>query len=349
MLAPLPQPGGTLEVGRLRRMWEDRSRGLAGAAQPRAAARPGAAVRPPRAAAALNEPTEWATLRRVRPTTFAYRLWRGIGNDNIGLISAGVAFYAILSLFPALAAAVSIYGLAADPITLATQVAQLSSLLPSGAWDVVYEQLMKIATAPPEGLTFAAIGGILLAVWSATRAITALMTSLNIVYGAEENRNVFRRTAIALGLTVGAILFLVVAVFLVAALPAILKFLGLDAFTKVLLALMRWPLIAATLLFGLAVLYYVAPARKGRWRWISPGAVVATVLFLLGSVAFSQYVAHFQNYNETYGSVGAVIALLMWLYLTAYFTLLGAELNHELDLETKLAAKRLREQAATNP
>ncbi len=338
-----------MEIGRLRGIWEDRSHGLAGAAHPRASVRSGPAAPPPRAAASLKEPTDWSTLRRVHPGTFAYRLWREIGKDNIGLISAGVAFYAILSLFPALAAAVSIYGLAADPITLATQVAQLSTLLPSGAWDVVYKQLMKIAMAPHESLTFAAVGGILLAIWSATRAITALMTSLNIVYGAEEHRNVFRRTALALGLTVGAILFLVVAVFLVAALPAILKFLGLDAFTKVLLALMRWPLVAAALLFGLAALYCVAPARKGRWRWISPGAVLATVLFLLGSMAFSQYVAHFQNYNETYGSVGAVIALLMWLYLTAYFTLLGAEVNNELDLETNLAAKRLREQAATNP
>jgi membrane protein len=112
------------------------------------------------------------------------------------------------------------------------------------------------------------------------------------------------------------------------------------------LAVLRWPLVAGALLLGLAVLYYVAPARKGRWRWISPGTVLATILFLAGSVAFSQYVAHFQNYNETYGSVGAVIALLMWLYLTAYFTLLGAELNHELDLETKVVAKMARDDGA---
>lgn len=285
-------------------------------------------------------------LRRIAPKTLAMRLWREVGNDKIGLVSAGVAFYAILSLFPALAAAVSVYGLAADPITLATQVAQLSTLLPSGAWQIIYEQLLKIATAPTQGLTVAAVSGILLAVWSATRAITALMTALNIVYGAEERRGWFHRTALALGLTAGAILFLVAAVFLVAALPVILRFLGLDAITKVLFALVRWPIIAAVLLFDLAVLYYLAPARKGRWRWISPGAVLATVLFLVGSVAFSQYVAHFQDYNETYGSVGAVIALLMWLYLTAYFTLLGAEFNHELDLETKLAAKAARDEAS---
>lgn len=328
-----------MEIGRFRRMWETRPHRVAGLDR--------VPARPARAAVALNEPTDWSTLRRISPKTLAFRLWRAVGEDNVGLISAGVAFYAILSLFPALAAAVSIYGLAADPITLATQVAQLSTLLPSAAWDIVYAQLLKIATAPPEGLTFAAVGGILLAVWSATRAITALMTALNVVYGADERRNMFHRAALAIGLTGGAILFLVVAVFLVAALPAILQFIGLDAFTKVLLALLRWPLVAGALLVGLAVLYYVAPARRGRWRWISPGAVLAIVLFLLGSAAFSQYVAHFQNYNETYGSVGAVIALLMWLYLTAYFTLLGAEFNHELDLETKLAAKRMREEAAT--
>lgn len=285
-------------------------------------------------------------LRRVSARVLGLRVWRNVGKDNIGLISAGVAFYAILSLFPALAAAVSIYGLAADPIALATQVAQLSTLLPSGAWEVIYEQLLKIATAPPEGLTVAALSGVLLATWSATRAITALMTALNVVYGAEETRGMFRRTAISLGLTVAAILFLVMAVFLVAALPAILQFVGLAAVARVLLALLRWPLVAGALLLGLAVLYYVAPARKGRWRWISPGTVLATILFLAGSVAFSQYVAHFQNYNETYGSVGAVIALLMWLYLTAYFTLLGAELNHELDLETKVVAKMARDEGA---
>ena len=204
-------------------------------------------------------------------------MWRSVGKDNIGLISAGVAFYAILSLFPALAAAVSIYGLAADPIALATQVAQLSTLLPSGAWQLIYEQLMKIATAPPEGLTVAALSGVLLATWSATRAITALMTALNIVYGAEETRGVIRRTAISLGLTAAAILFLVVAVFLVAALPAILQFVGLAGIARLLLAILRWPLVAGALLLGLAVLYYVAPACKGRGRWISPGTVLATV------------------------------------------------------------------------
>lgn len=305
-------------------------------------------ARPADVRPALNgaRPTDWSMLRRVSARVLGLRVWRNVGKDNIGLISAGVAFYAILSLFPALAAAVSIYGLAADPIALATQVAQLSTLLPSGAWEVIYEQLLKIATAPPEGLTVAALSGVLLATWSATRAITALMTALNVVYGAEETRGMFRRTAISLGLTVAAILFLVMAVFLVAALPAILQFVGLAAVARVLLALLRWPLVAGALLLGLAVLYYVAPARKGRWRWISPGTVLATILFLAGSVAFSQYVAHFQNYNETYGSVGAVIALLMWLYLTAYFTLLGAELNHELDLETKVVAKMARDEGA---
>jgi membrane protein len=265
----------------------------------------------------------------------AQRFRHEIGRDNLGLVAAGIAFYAMLALFPALAAAVSLYGLAADPVTLADQINRLSALVPSQAWALIEEQLSKIVSASSASLGVGAVAGIAFAVWSASKALTALITSLNIVYGVAETRGFFHVIALALAMTAGAIVFLVIALLLVVALPAIFGAIGQADTTRAVLGWLRWPLIAGTLLAALATLFKFAPnLPNASWRWITPGGAVATITFLLVSVAFSRYVASFGNYNEVYGSVGAVVALLMWLYFTAYAILLGAELNAELDRQT---------------
>ncbi len=264
-----------------------------------------------------------------------HRLRHEVGRDNLGLVAAGIAFYAMLALFPALAAAVSLYGLAADPSTLAEQINRLSALVPSEAWALIEDQLVKIISASSTSLGVGAVFGLAFAVWSASKAITAIITALNIVYGVAETRGFLRVLGLALALTAGAIVFLVAALLLVVALPAAFELVGQADTTRVVLAWLRWPLIAGALLGGVATLFRFAPnLPNAGWRWITPGGGVATVTFLLVSVAFSRYVASFGNYNEVYGSVGAVIALLMWLYLTAYAVLLGAELNAELDRQT---------------
>ena len=264
-----------------------------------------------------------------------HRLRHQIGRDNLGLVAAGIAFYAMLALFPALAAAVSLYGLAADPSTLAAQINRLSALVPSEAWALIEEQLVKIISASGASLGVGAVFGLAFALWSASKAITAIITALNIVYGVAETRGFLLVLGLALALTAGAIVFLVAALLLVVALPAVFSLIGQGDTTRSILAWLRWPLIAAVLLAGAATLFKFAPNLPNpAWRWITPGGVVATGSFLLVSVAFSRYVASFGHYNEVYGSVGAVIALLMWLYLTAYAVLLGAELNAELDRQT---------------
>ena len=264
------------------------------------------------------------------------RVNRQIKQDRLSIIAAGVAFYGLLAVFPGLIALVGLYGLAFDPQQVERQIAALSGILPEEAAAVLLAQLSDLTTTDRTSLGIGAIGGLLLALWSASAGMRTLMEALNIAYDEEEKRGVFRFYGTALLLTLAAILGAVVAIGMVIALPVVLKLIGLAEVLKWLIAVAAWPILAGMMLLGLAIVYRYAPSRtQPRWRWVSWGAVIATVLWVLGSALFSLYVARFANYNETYGSVGAVVILLMWFLLSSYAVLIGAELNAEMERQTR--------------
>jgi membrane protein len=265
----------------------------------------------------------------------AVRIYYALSEDHISTVSAGVAFYFLLSLFPALAALISVYGLIANPSDVEQQISLMSGILPEEARVLVTGQLSDIASNAGRALTLGAIGGILLTLWSATRAITSLIDALNLVYGEKEKRGFIKLYALALSFTAGAIFFGVTSLGLVVALPAILGPFGLQEGVQKLIALSRWPFLAAAVMTGLAIVYRFGPSRENaRWQWASWGAVAATLLWLAGSFLFSLYVERFSSYNETYGSMGAAVILLMWFFVSAYVVLLGAELNAEMEHQT---------------
>ncbi|WP_245986932.1 YihY/virulence factor BrkB family protein [Azospirillum thermophilum] len=247
-----------------------------------------------------------------------------------------MAYYALLALFPAIAALVSIYGLVANPAGVEQQLQQWAGLLPQQVIDIVRDQTQKVASAPPQGLGLGVLIGLLLTLWSASRGTNSLITALNIAYGEEDRRSFVWLAILSLAMTVAGLLFIIVTLGLIVAVPAAIAIVGLeDTVIGWVARLARWPILAVAIILGLAALYRYAPDRREpKWRWVSWGSVIATLVWLLGSVGFSLYVSYFGSYNETYGSVGAVVVLLLWFNLTAYVILLGAELNAEIEHQT---------------
>jgi membrane protein len=279
----------------------------------------------------------------TRPRDIPWQGWKDIARrvkgelekDNMSFVAAGVAFYALLAVFPALAALVVIYGLVADPTDIEQQFRQFGAILPPDAQRVIGSQLQTIAGHASGALSLGLLVSLGFALWTASRGMTSLITALNIVYNEREQRNFWQLNGLSLLLTLGAILFAVVALGLVVGLPAVFNLLGIGGLVSALISLLAWPLLGVVFLLGLAVVYHYAPCRtRPRWDWTSPGAILATLLWLVGSVLFSFYVASFGNYNEVYGSVGAIVILLTWFYLTAYVILLGAEVNAEMEHQT---------------
>jgi len=251
--------------------------------------------------------------------------------DNLGIVSAGVAFYAFLAIFPALAALVSVYGLVTDSVQAEQQLRAISSLLPLEAYMILVTQVRSVAATPGTALGLGVAGGLLLAVWSASKGTKALITALNIAYGGGEQRGFFRRNGVALLITFAGVVAAVLSLFLVAVIPAVLSFFELPPQFRVVISLIRWSLLALLIALGLALLYRFAPSTrlKGvpKRGGLTPGAVLAALLWLLASALFSWYAASFGDYNKTYGSVGAIAMLLLWFSFGAYAILLGAELD----------------------
>jgi membrane protein len=246
-----------------------------------------------------------------------------------------VAFYGLLALFPALAALISIWALAFDPLQIEQQIGTLSGLLPPDAAGLVKEQAHKVA-ASVGGLSVGAALGILLALYGAAKGLTALIEGLNIIYDEQEERGFIRRNLLAFALLLVALVAMIVAIGAIIVAPIVLNLIGLGPVVETLLRLLRWPILFAVALVVLAVIYRYGPSRTpARWRWVSWGAAVATAIWTLGSIAFSIYVQNFGSYNETYGSLGAVVILLMWFWLSAFIVLLGAELNSEMEHQTE--------------
>jgi len=264
-----------------------------------------------------------------------WRVWEEQSKDNISMIAAGVAYYAILALFPAVAAAVSLYGIVADPMDIEKQFDTLAGFLPGEALGILKEQAHTVASQPSEGLTIGVGVGLLFTLWSASRGVNAVIGALNIAYEEEEKRSFIKLALVSVVMTLGGILFLIVTLAVVVVVPTILNLVPLGKTWEWVVSLVRWPILGVAILGALAVLYRYAPSRaEPKWRWVTWGSVAAGGIWLLGSIAFSIYVSNFGNYNEAYGSVGAVVILLLWLNLTAYAILLGAELNAEMEHQT---------------
>lgn len=263
------------------------------------------------------------------------RSWGEVAENNIFLIAGGVTYAVLLALFPALAALVSIYGLLLDPGQVERQVAALSNILPPESTQMIADELHKLVTAPQGSLSISAGVALVLALWSASRGMSGLISALDIAYQQKETRGFFKLNFLAVGLTLMMLVGGTVIIALVGVLPAALQFVGLADSTKWLLLVLEWPLLVVVVMTGLAALYRYAPDRRApHWKWVSPGAVVATVLWLLGSVAFSVYVTHFNSYDKTYGSLGGVVIMLTWLYLSAFVALFGAIINAQSERQT---------------
>jgi membrane protein len=256
--------------------------------------------------------------------------------DNLSMIAAGVAFYLLFAIFPGIAAAVSIYGLVADPATIEKQVSALNQMMPQQAYDILMGQLKSLSQASGGALSLGLIGGIILALWSASKGMKALITAMNIAYGEEEGRGLIKFNLISLLLTLGTIVFGLIALSLIAIMPALFGNIGLNETVRNIVSLARWPILVIFIVVWLSLLYRYAPNRDyPRWQWVSWGSAFATLLWLVASILFSIYVSNFGSYNETYGSMGAIVILLMWLLITTYAVLLGAELNAEMEHQTR--------------
>ncbi len=263
------------------------------------------------------------------------RSWQESKADNVPLLAAGVAFFGFLSLFPALIATLTVYGLVVSPAKARRQVDQYASALPPESRKVLSDQLTSVAQDNHRALGFGLLVSVLLALWSASGGMSNLVKAINIAYDEDEKRGFVKQRTIALLLTLGAVVFMIVTLGLVALLPAVLGHLPLGEVGRLIVQVGRWVALVLAVMVALAVLYRTAPDRDApRFRWVSLGAMAATVLWVLGSAGFSFYVSNFGKYSKTYGAIAGVAVLMLWLYLTSYLVLLGAEINAESEQQT---------------
>ena len=269
----------------------------------------------------------WQILKRVVSQT---------SEDRVMTEAAAVTFFVLLSIFPGLAALISLYGIVADPATVTQQISMLSGVIPGGGMDILSKQLQGLATTRNSALGFGAILGIATALWTSNQGTKAMFDALNVVYEEKEKRGFIWRTVVTLLFTFCSMAFVTVAVVAVVALPIVLNFIGLGQITELLLRLVRWPLLLLLIMVLLAALYRYGPSRKqAKWRWVTPGSMFAAVVWVVGSILFSWYVSHFGNYDATYGSLGAIIGFMTWIWLSATVVLVGGQLNAEMEHQTE--------------
>lgn len=262
-------------------------------------------------------------------------VWREVSDDNVAIISAGVAFFTMLALFPLITACLSIYGYVADPASAQSHLEVVSGLLPNEAWSLVNTQVQTVASAPNAGLGLRIAFSLLLALWAAGAGIRAMMRALNIAYGEKEKRHPAKFYGLASILTLSMTVFIWASLAVIVGLPALLAILKLEEIGAGLTRVLPWGLLIG--IFGLTttILYRYGPSRRAaKMRWVFPGVIFATVSWLLISAGFSYFVTTFDTYNATYGSLSAVIILLIWFWLTAFAVIIGAEINAEMERHT---------------
>jgi membrane protein len=251
----------------------------------------------------------------------AVRVRRRIVADNVDIIAGGLALFAVLAAFPALAAAVSIYGLFASPTSIAADLQQFAAALPDGALQILQRQLTEFARHPHGALRFGIGLGAALAVWSSRKGMVAIMKSTNVAYGEEEQRGFLKQLLVSLALAIGSIAVFVAVLLVAVGIP--------------MSPVQRWLLLFCVSVLSLAVVYRVAPDRKApKWRWVTAGSLIAATLWLIGSALFAWYVRNWGSYGRIYGGLGGVVVLVLWFYLSGYVIILGAEINAEMERQT---------------
>lgn len=265
----------------------------------------------------------------------AKRVFRSLGADHVSLIAGGVAFFAFLSIFPALSALVALYGLIVTPDQVATQVGQLASVLPPQAQQILNDRLVDLTSTSGDKLGWGLLLSVALSLWSANKGTAALVEGLNIVYNEEEKRHFIRLKLTTLAFTLAGFLGAICCLVLIVGISAAIASLGLARWLELIIALARWPVLATIFITALAMAYRFGPCRNDpKFRWVSVGSIVSTLLWLVLSAGFAYYVGNFGSYDEVYGSLAAVVITLLWLYLTVMTVLLGAEINGEMEAQT---------------
>ena len=290
--------------------------------------------------AVATKAVEIPKTRLQRVKDIGMRVKDRIKEHNLAVVAAGIAFWGLLAIPAVLTAVLSIYGLVSDETKVEAQIEDNLGALPEEARDIITGQLESVAGASGGGLAVGVVVGIILALWTSSGAIAKVIATLNTIWGVSEDRKFFKLRGLALFITLGSIVFVIGAAFLLAVMPAVLSEVGLADVGRWLLNAGRFPALLLFMAAGLAVLYWIGPNRRARYRPLTWGAVLATLLWVVVSGAFSVYTASFSSYNETYGTLGAIVILLMWLFLTAFMVLIGAEIDaarEEADAEVAAA------------
>jgi membrane protein len=277
------------------------------------------------------------------PSAIPARGWKQIGRrvltrfsqDRVMAEAASVTYFTLLAIFPAIAALISLYGLVADPATIGKHLDAVAGVVPAGGVQIISDQITSLTSAPKKGLGLGAVIGLLTSLWSANAGVKSLFDALNAVYEERETRGFVHLTWLSLAFTVGALVFVILALAAVVVVPAVLAFVGLGTFGDTLLSLGRWPVLLIGIMVFLALTYRFGPSRHPvKWRWVTWGSAFAGLTWIAGSVGFSWYAANFGNYNKTYGSLGAAVGFMTWIWISTMIVLVGAELNAEIERQT---------------
>lgn len=265
-----------------------------------------------------------------------WRVVKAIMADRVTLIAAGVTYFMLLSLFPALGALVALYGFVADPTAIMAHIGFLAGVFPPGSFDLIMNQLTSLTQQATSTRSLAFFGGLLVAIWSANSGMKALFDAMNVAYQEDEKRSLVRLNLLSLGFTFCALVVAIILIAAIGVLPAVLKYLWLDDWQEFLARLARWPFIILVFGCGISMIYRYGPSREeAKIRWLSWGVVFSTVLWLVASVLFSFYLENFANYNATYGTLGALIGLMVWVWISVVILIVGAEINAELEHQTR--------------
>jgi membrane protein len=263
------------------------------------------------------------------------RTYREIQEDRLLALAAGVAFYSLIALFPGIAAGVSSYALFANTATISNHLQVAADIVPSNALDIMGTEITRIAAKSDGRLTFGFLVGLAIALWSANAGMKAVFDALNIIYDEDEKRGIVRLNLVSVFFTICAIVGAGLAVAFVVVFPLLLAAFGVTSFDHPIVGYLRWPVLFVLLILGLSVLYRYGPSRRlARWRWLSVGSIAAALAWLAVSSLFSWYLGNFANYNATYGALGAVVGMMMWMWLSTIVVLVGAELNSEIEHQT---------------
>lgn len=266
-----------------------------------------------------------------------WRIKNRLAANRISLVAAGVAFYGLLALFPAIGAVLALGGLAFEPQSIVEQMTDFEGLVPEAVLSIIINQATELSSAADKGLTLAAIFGVLLSFWSASRGMANLVMGLNLVFSEEEKRGFIVLNLQLFLLTIMLIFGVLVGIASFVVVPAVLSIVEWPLISEWLATLFRWLVMIIATLVGLATVYRFGPSRTtAEWSWVTPGALVACVVWIIASVAFTYYVGNFASYNQSFGALGGVVIMMMWLWISAFVVLLGGEINAEMEAQTKI-------------